>query len=474
LAVTPATFGEYKQNVADFPSQPGITKSLQVAGADSTFEGMRAVSLQAPNTAELVSDDTSGVAYKTETLSGNGYQVILIQKSGTYKAGFNVSFREITGSATIVSKLFVNGVSSPTSPGLIQTIANNASNVTTWSGLISLTAGQEIDVRFASQTTPETIQIDAYNLHLNLLETPGTASTVSPAFEYNFTTSTFPVGSGQLYAPTGVDGPVYINQVDRYGNDFLSTLSNFSANTLLTIRQVDDENKGTVMRLTETNTTSLDRLLWSNSQWVQDFASGPPDNNARVSASFEADTLALSSSGGGATVIAGFAWAHVPDALFTINDTNAFFFMVKSDQTPVTITQFSLWVSQLTSSYDIDVAFYTRDMNNALTTGGASYVLVAGGIVQTLNTGSQTGFRNFTLATPQFLPALTGQNCYFMGIKAKNIGAGSFIVYARDQGAATSCASAGLVSPISAGNPLPVNPGAPTGAVTSNIFIQLS
>jgi hypothetical protein len=151
--------------------------------------------------------------------------------------------------------------------------------------------------------------------------------------------------------------------VDRYGNDFLPTLTKFSANTLLTIRQLDDENKGTIMRLTETGVGDPE-IAWANSQWLQDFASGPPDNNARVSASFAADTLALSSGGGGGGGSVNFnqiSWATPGNGHWT-----------GSFVTPTNCTW--QYVTTASAPYRVRLSFEIRNNSASGRTGDISFL----------------------------------------------------------------------------------------------------
>jgi hypothetical protein len=292
----PSTYGEYRQNYTQIPL---ISKTLtQDNGLPTDFQGFLAVG--AGGNPELVPDDTSNVAYGDD----GTYQHVIVQRTGVYKTGFNVNYiKPGPGTTKIRWRLFANGVFDPNIQGLTEELTNNAdSRVTTWTGLTQLNAGDQVEARVA-QVGGSGAQIDIanVNLHLHLVQVPGTVS--NQAFEYNFNTSPSAAVAGQLFTPTGADGTVYINKLDRYGNDFLPTLTKFSENTLLTVRQLNDENKGTIMRLTEQGTGDPE-ISWANSQWLQDFKDGRPDNNARVAVSFSADTLALSSggSGGGGSV----------------------------------------------------------------------------------------------------------------------------------------------------------------------------
>lgn len=178
--------------------------------------------------------------------------------------------------------------------------------------------------------------------------------------------------------------------------------------------------------------------------------------------------------GGGGTVnLSTFFFPPTTGNVFNWNDANEFFFCIATNHQEIKVSTLTMWLSQSTAAVSFDYSFYIRDLNNAGTTGGNSYVNAVGGTIFSSTTPIGTGPHTTTFAE-QTLPALTNRNAYYLGIKFKNVGAATIQSYSRlVDGTQSTIPAAGLVNPVAPGDPLRDNPGAPTGAVQSLPFFQL-
>lgn len=146
-----------------------------------------------------------------------------------------------------------------------------------------------------------------------------------------------------------------------------------------------------------------------------------------------------------------------PSELFTFNADYSFFFGIKFDTSTVTYSQLTMWFSSMVNT-PFEIGFYTRNMTNPSGAGtGGSYVYVPD-TIKNYDSGTDFGIRRFTFASPVTLPALTGNNIYFLGIKFKTF-AGSIISYARSWASVGTCNLAGSVTALASA-------GLPTGTVT--------
>jgi len=391
VILTPATFGQFQRN----PSIASITMVLgNGSNGDASFQGFLASDPANGNIPQLVPTATSNMTYGDD----GTYQQIVVGTSGTYKLGSGVVYRTLTGTAQIVWKFFINGVSFA-GASLVEELSNfNDTRVTSWAGLIPLTQGDRIDIRVAEvNSSGEVITVSGYNLHLNLLETPGQAS-----------------GAATALATTGDDVVVDSAGQPSAGQALIATSS-------------------------------------TNATW---------------------QTLPSSGGGGGAP-LSTFLMPPINGNTFVWNDTNEFFFCIGTNQTAVTLSKLTLWWAQVSASISFDFSFYTRDLNNAGTTGGASYIQVAGASIYSGNSNNTTGPRTYTFS-PLSVPALTNQNALFIGIKFLNVGGATLQTYARGvEGTQSTFPGAGLVNPVASGNNLRSNPGAPTGAVQAFPYFQV-
>lgn len=254
--------------------------------------------------------------------------------------------------------------------------------------------------------------------------------------------------------PSGDEAKYSVRKDNEFSTTFTGIYDNTVAGTNIDLRIALVESKSVP------ETITIQRLNWAliRLQGIQ----GIQGETGETGPQGPTGTTALTNG------ILGRTFDYIPDVLFTINATNLFFFMIKtSNIRTVTVSSILLWIAELNNSLVLDVGIFTRDMSNPTTTGGNSYIQV--GSITSLSIVPQHGFLRSGI-TPIILPQLLGKNVYFIGLKARDF-TGSFILYARDQRNATTCASAGSIGPVSSTAHL--GGGSPTANTTSNIFCEI-
>jgi hypothetical protein len=147
-------------------------------------------------------------------------------------------------------------------------------------------------------------------------------------------------------------------------------------------------------------------------------------------------------------------------------DTEQYFFAVKAIPTSITIGTVMFYFNTLSGNVTFDVGFYRRD-----TSGFGNSFISVNGTIDTFSAGSQTGFRPFVLSSPQVIPALTGSNALFMGLKIRSLGGNAFTMWGQN---VTGLSNVSItVGPVASGAALVTNPGAPVSTVTFMPYIEL-